>query len=118
MFKNKYGYNPYIPIESKNDFQKYKDSVWKFTYRVKRELIENWDGYDYYDCQYIKENYKLDSNGSDYPSIDHKISVFDGFRNKIDPSVIGGLDNLCITKRSINKSKGVLSESDFIKQSS
>jgi hypothetical protein len=116
MFINKYGYSPYIPIELKDDFQKYKDSVWKFTYRAKRKLIENWDGYDYYDNQYIKENYKLDSNDPIYPSIDHKISVFYGFENKIDPSVIGSLDNLCITKRSINRTKSVLTESDFIKK--
>lgn len=116
MFESKYGFNPYIPLEAKDEFQKYKDSVWKFTYRVKKFLIKNWNGYDYYDNQYIKENYKLDSNDPMYPSIDHKISVFSGFKNKIDPSVIGGIDNLCITKRSINKDKGVLSEIDFITQ--
>lgn len=64
----------------------------------------------------IKENYKLDYNNNSYPSIDHKISVYDGFINKIDPSIIADINNLCITKRSINKNKGVLSEVDFIEK--
>ena len=47
------------------------------------------------------------------PSIDHKISIYYGFVNKIDPSIIGDIKNLCITKRSINKKKGILSEDVF-----
>ena len=34
-------------------------------------------------------------------------------KNKIDPSVIGDIDNICITKRSINRKKSILSEVDF-----
>lgn len=113
FFEKKYGYNPYIPKEEKNDFQVYKDEVWKLTYRVKKKLIDNWDGYDYYDNELIKDNYNLHYNDSNYPSIDHKISIYYGFINKIDPSIIGDISNLCITKRSINKRKGVLSEDEF-----
>ena len=40
-----------------------------------------------------------------YPTIDHKTSILYGFLNKILPSEIGNIDNLCITKRSINSSK-------------
>ena len=115
-FKEKYGYDPYIPKENKSEFEKYKDEVWRITYHYKKKLIKNWIGYDYYDNEYIKENYKLDYNNNSYPSIDHKISVYDGFINKIDPSIIADINNLCITKRSINKKKGVLSEVDFIEK--
>lgn len=113
FFEKKYGYNPYIPKEEKNNFQVYKDEVWKLTYRVKKKLIDNWNGYDYYDNELIKDNYNLHHNDNNYPSIDHKISIYYGFINKIDPSIIGDISNLCITKRSINKRKGVLSEDEF-----
>ena len=106
-FKDKYGYNPYISNEMKSEFKIYKDFVWKITYRYKNLLIKNWDGYDYYDNEFIKENYNLYYNDNRYPSIDHKISIHFGFINKIDPSIIGDMCNLCITKRSINRKKGI-----------
>ena len=37
--------------------------------------------------------------------IDHKISIFHGFINNIDPILISDISNLCITKRYINSSK-------------
>jgi hypothetical protein len=113
LFKKKYGYNPYISIEMKSEFDVYKDEVWKLTYRIKKTLIENWNGYDYYDGEMIKDNFNLHYNNNDYPSIDHKISIYFGFINKIDPSVIADFDNLCITKRSINRRKSILTEKDF-----
>jgi hypothetical protein len=113
FFKKKYGYNPYIPIKDKTEFEIYKNEVWRLTYRVKKILIEKWNGYDYYDGEYILQNYFIDYNDNDYPSIDHKMSVYYGFINKIDPIDIANIDNLCITKRSINKKKGILCENDF-----
>jgi len=116
FFEKKHGYNPYIPIEKKTEFDIYKNEVWKLTHRVKKRLIENWNGYDYYDNELIKDNYNLHHNNNNYPSIDHKISIHFGFINKIDPSIIGDIRNLCITKRSINRKKGILSENDFISE--
>lgn len=113
FFKDKYGYNPYISKDDKKDFDLYKDEVWRLTNKIKKELIENWDGVDYYDNENIRENYTLNYNDNNYPSLDHKISIYDGFKNKIDPSVIGDIDNICITKRSINRKKSILSEANF-----
>lgn len=113
FYERKYGYNPYIPIEKKSEFDIYKNEVWRLTYKVKKILISNWNGHDYYDGELIKDNYNLHYNDNNYPSIDHKISIYHGFVKKIDPSVIGDISNLCITKRSINKKKGILSEEDF-----
>jgi hypothetical protein len=106
----------YTPDELKNEFQKYRSSVNKITDKNKDELLNYWNGQDYYDDEFIKNNFKLNYNHKDYPTIDHKISIQYGFLNKIDPSVIGSLENLCITKRSINISKNKLTEQQFIKK--
>jgi hypothetical protein len=50
-----------------------------------------------------------------YPTIDHKTSIYFGFINKIDPILIGSIDNLCITKRSFNSKKRDLCENEFLK---
>ena len=75
------------------------------TRKNKKELQDKWDGRDYYDNEYIKDNFQLDPNDKNYPTIDHKISIYNGFKNSIDCEIIGGLDNLCITKRTINSTK-------------
>jgi len=67
-------------------------------------LFENWDGYDYYDGEYIKNNFNLHGLDNNYPTIDHKISVSYGFKNNIEPEKIADISNLCITKK-INNSK-------------
>jgi len=92
----------YIPMESVEDFKKYRKLVNRLTNRVKKKLFENWDGIDYYDNKDISENIKLQSNNMEYPTIDHKISLYQGFKESIPPYIIGGIDNLCITKRKIN----------------
>ena len=112
MFK-KYGYNPFIPDELKSDFEKYKNEVWRITFRLKKKLINEWDGFDYYDNEYIKENYKLNYNDNKYPTIDHKISIYYGFNEKLDTSVISDIENLCITKKEINRLKNIKNENEF-----
>lgn len=86
-------------------FHLYKKSVRSLTNRNKKKLFENWDGFDYYDNSKIIQNFNLNSNDKDYPTIDHRISIFYGFINNIDPIIISDISNLCITKRYINSSK-------------
>lgn len=76
----------------------------------------NWNGYDYYDNEYISEYFYLDYNNPKYPTIDHKKSIRFGFDNQIDYKIIGSIDNLCYTKRSINSQKGRKIEEDFIRK--
>jgi hypothetical protein len=97
-----------------NEYLTYRNECRRITKGNIKLLIKNWDGYDYYDGLFIGENFKLDHNHVDYPTIDHKISVYYGFKNSIDPNVIGSIDNLCFTKRGINSSKRDLNEEDFI----
>ena len=87
------------------EFIKYKRRVYHYTNKVKKKLLETWDGHDYYDNEYIKDNFNLYHMHQNYPNIDHKISVLYGFNNNIDHEVIGGIGNLCITKRKINSLK-------------
>jgi hypothetical protein len=98
------------------DFFNYRRVVNNLTNRVKKSLYKNWDGYDYYDKDYIQENLLLGFNNIDYPTIDHKISVFIGYKEGLLPIEIASIENLCITKRKNNSSKGYKNEEDYIKQ--
>jgi len=88
------------------EFKKYKHQVNKFTNKNKKELFINWNGFDFYDGEYINNNLNLHNSHPNYPTIDHKISIFYGFKNNISPEELGKLGNLVITKRFINSKKG------------
>ena len=84
--------------------------------RLTRKNIKNfrWNGYDYYDNEFIFFNLDLNYNSPRYPTIDHKVSVKYGFENNINPKIISAIDNLCFTKRSINSRKNSKTESEFL----
>jgi hypothetical protein len=104
--KNKSLRNRFLKIV-KNDehFKIYKNNVRRLTNRNKKYLYRIWNGHDFYDNEYIKQNFNLNYNNPDYPTLDHKIPVTYGFINKISPDEIANIENLCITKRKINSSK-------------
>lgn len=127
--KNKYGVdnvnqNKFIKNKSKNtrikkgnqisdellsSLEKYKREVRIITYSYKKELFEKWNGYDYYDNEYIKNL----TDRKNRPTIDHKISVSFGFKNNINPEIIGNISNLVITKGKINSQKNLLTEDEY-----
>jgi len=101
---------------TKNEYSKwvkYKSNVRNLTKKSKKKLLKNWEGYDYYDNQYIKENFNLLYHHKDYPTVDHKISLYNGYINNISPEDISNVDNLCITKRCINSSKNYKTEEEY-----
>ena len=102
-----------IPDYLLSEFKIYKNNVKNLTNKLRKELFDNWNGYDYYDMEYIKDNLKLRPNGRLYPSVDHKISVYYGFKNNLPIENIANISNLCITKRFINSIKGKLNENEF-----
>ena len=106
MIKTKQINGIYMNDCDRPEFENYRLKVKSITNKNKKALLINWDGYDYYDGEYIKENYKFGAGSNKYPTIDHKVSVKFGFDNKIPPEEISKIDNLCITKRGINSSKG------------
>lgn len=95
------------------EFEQFKILVWKLTNKNKKILLKTWNGLDYYDEENIKNNFNLDYNNDKYPTIDHKISILYGFKNKFNPEQIGSIDNLCFTKRIINGQKNILTENEF-----
>jgi len=99
-----------------NKFNDYKKQIRNKTKTIKNKLLENWDGYDYYDGEYIKNNYNLTPNNPNYPNIDHKISIYDGFINNIDADIMASTDNLCVTKKFHNLKKRTKSNIDYKKE--
>jgi hypothetical protein len=91
--------------EDLSEFLRYKRRCRTLTDKNRIELFNSWDGTDFYDGEYIKENFKLHFTNKDYPTVDHKISIAYGFRNKITEQDICSIENLCVTKRRINNSK-------------
>lgn len=97
------------------NFKDYRKKVNNLTRKNKKNLLETWNGFDYYDNEFIFDNFSLDTNHRDYPSIDHKISVLWGFNNGISAEEICDLKNLCFTKRRHNSSKNLKNEETYIK---
>ena len=83
------------------------------TNRNKKVLYDGWDGYDYYDGEYIKNYTSLKSSDKNYPTIDHKTSTFYGFLNGVEAVDIADISNLCITKMIINSIKQEKTETEY-----
>jgi len=96
-----------------SEYINYKKNVLTLTKRIRSKVFENWNGYDYYDNEYIKDNLNLHYNDNRYPTIDHMISVYYGFTNSIPEEDICNINNLCITKRGINSSKKSSNYNDY-----
>ena len=103
-----------IPLELKNDWEIYKLECHRLTKREKKELLDKWNGYDFYDNEYIRENFKLLYNDKRYPTIDHIVPKIYGYLNKIPAIEICKLENLCITKRQLNCSKKSINCEEFL----
>jgi hypothetical protein len=102
-----------IPDHLKPSYKIYQEKVRILTNNSKKELFQIWNGIDYYDNEYIKDNLELKFYDKNYPTIDHKLSIYYGFLNKIDPYIIADINNLCITKRKHNSKKGTKNENNF-----
>lgn len=76
------------------------------TKKLKIQLLDNWNGCDFYDGEDIRDNFNLPNGHKDYPTIDHKKSVHYCFTNNVPVDECADITNLCLTKRCINSSKG------------
>lgn len=102
-----------LPDSEIEPFKLYRRLIDNKLDRMRKSFLEKWDGFDFYDGEYIRDNFNLPSNDRLYPSIDHKISVYYGFINKINWEDIADESNLCVTKSHINSSKCNLNYYEF-----
>ena len=75
------------------------------TRKIRSRMLVGWDGYDYIDGEYIKDNLALHFSHKNYPTLDHIVPRSQGFREGISPRDITCPENLAWTKRSNNSKK-------------
>lgn len=92
----------------------YEYRVRKLTKSIKEKLFLEWDGKDYYDNEYISNNFRLGANHPDYPTIDHVIPITTGFEQNISIKFMASRQNLVITKNKLNQQKGNMNLVDFL----
>jgi len=102
-----------LPDNMRSLYFLYRRQIDNISDILKYKLLDNWDGFDYYDNEYIKDNFNLSPNDKNYPTLDHKISVYYGFLNDISVEEISKIENLCFTKNYLNCRKGRLTELEF-----
>ena len=68
-------------------------------------MLESWDGFDYIDGEYIKDNLKLNFLDRNYPSLDHIKSRSQCFKEGLSPYEATKPENLEWTKRRNNSKK-------------
>ena len=97
---------------------------WEYRHKVKFSITKDVEKYLYYVLvwSHTEQNAKLlkDNHlrGKEY-CLDHIIPISYGYENDIEPSIIGGLDNIRIIKHKENLTKGKsiknITESNHIK---
>jgi hypothetical protein len=90
-------------IEDLNWKQYWKRCDW-LTGKIRKQMLEIWDGYDYIDGEYIKDNLKLHYSDKNYPTLDHIKPRSQCFKEGLSPYEATQPENLKWTKR-INNSK-------------
>ena len=74
------------------------------TRKIRKQMLENWDGIDYIDGENIKENLNLHFSDKNYPTLDHITPRSECFKNGLTADQATNPNNLKWTKR-INNSK-------------
>jgi hypothetical protein len=95
-----------IYSSNRSEYIIYRNKCRTLTRLNRLSLLGYWDGFDFYDGEYIIDYLKLHPLDALYPTVDHKISILEGFKNNIPPNIISDIRNLCVTKRKINSSYG------------
>lgn len=80
-----------IPKEKKSSWEIYKEQVMNYTYK-------NWKKHQ------KKINPKNFERGKNY-ELDHKFSIFEGFKQNVSPEIIGHYVNLELIPKTLNRTK-------------
>lgn len=83
----------WLADKQKSDYERYRESVWRFTNRQDLETLENYD-----------KRGRLDEDENAF-HLDHKFSIKKGFEENIPPEIIGSLKNLEMIPGKNNCSK-------------
>ena len=100
--------------KSNLDFKDYKNRVRARTNSKRKKIYSEWDGFDFYTGDYIKENINLNFTDPLYPTIDHKIPIIVAYKMGMSVEEASSLENLCITTRVLNSIKKDMILEDFI----
>lgn len=88
-----------------SDWKQYWRRCNYLTGRIRKKMLHTWDGYDYIDGEYIKDNLSLPYTHRDYPTLDHIVPRSQGFKEGKTPEQVTHPDNLAWTKRGNNSRK-------------
>jgi len=96
----------YFNFKENKDWKRFYKKCDYLTRRLRKTMLETWDGYDYYTGEYIKDNQALEPQHKEYPTLDHKHSRSRAFKDGMTPQEITVEENLVWTTRSNNSKKG------------
>lgn len=103
----------YVVPSFNDQFLLYKKKVINITYKNKKFLVDS--QYCYFTGIFFGDNFgPVNPNDPIKKSLDHKISIAEGFFNGLSEEVIGGVSNLCWCIRYCNSLKGNMSAEAFI----
>jgi hypothetical protein len=93
-------------LADNKDWKKYWKKCDQLTRLIRKKLLVDWNGYDYYDGEYIKPYLELSVHHKNYPTLDHKYPRSKAFQDGLMPYEITTKENLVWTKRTNNSKKG------------
>lgn len=106
MLQTKLDKGTIIDWRDNKDWKRFYKKCDALTRAMRKEMLPDWDGYDYYDGEYIKYYLELDVHHKNYPTLDHKYPRSKAFQEGMTPQEITTKDNLVWTKRCNNSRKG------------
>ena len=93
-------------FKENKDWKRFYKKCDALTRAIKSEMLKEWDGYDYYDGEYIKPYLELSVHHKNYPTLDHKYPRSKAYQDGLTPHEITTKENLVWTKRTNNSKKG------------
>lgn len=113
----------WMKIEDMPEFKQYRLKVIALSRKNYSELYSNWDGTDYYTGEKLVSNEEFIKANPDkaysrnllQPTVDHKISICQGFKEGTCVKIMAAIENLCICARKTNSRKQELNEEEFRK---
>ena len=92
-------------IITSHNWKQYWKKCNYLTRKIRSKMLENWDGFDYIDGEYIKNNLNLHFTHTNYPTLDHIKPRSICFKEGLTPEEATKPENLKWTKRINNSSK-------------